>query len=151
MPGFLALWAAKWFAWRNLDKLWQAFCAFVSTPIGAAMVALAVGLAVGDIHGHRKVSAQWAAADAIADRQREARDAAIKLAAEADARRRLADVSLRAATYQEQVTRYEKILSLNTAGVCVLSDTDVRSLLDIGSRKPATHGFDPRRLRGAGR
>jgi hypothetical protein len=146
IPGFLTLWAAKWFAWRNLDKLWQAFCAFVSTPLGAAIVALAVGLIVGDIHGHRKVAAQWAAADAIAERQRDERDAEIDRRAIARTVPQLRDLALRAATYEHQRDQYEKMLSLRT-GVCALSDADARELSVIGTRKPASHGFSPQGLR----
>ena len=149
-----------------LGSVWKGFCDFISTPIGAALIAGLVMYGVGDIHGHRVTNAhwqaKWSAAEAAAETARLKRDADIKVKVEADTNQRLKALAERKAQLEQQVQAYEDeeakqaaVGNFNKARpcACATDSSDARCLRDAerGRVKPkAQRGF-ALRLRAIGR
>lgn len=127
-------------------------------------IAIAGAWIAGDIHGHRKESAQWSAKWKAAEEQAELdrlkRDAFAKATMERNANDRIAGVSARAEQLEAKVQQYEKDEGLRraTGGVaggaavidCLTDQSDDRWLSDIrrGRQvKPAARGGLAERLR----
>lgn len=91
MGGIIA-WAGWQVIGGLIGKLWKMFCALISTPIGAALVAGVIAYYVGSYSGATRVDnewkAKWAKAETDAEIARIQRDATIKreMSANADAR-----------------------------------------------------------------
>lgn len=129
-----------------LGTIWKGFCDFISTPIGAALIAGLVMYGIGDLHGHRVTNAawqtKWDTAEVEAEKARLARDADIKAKVEADANQRLAPLVMRKAQLESKVKAYEdeqaKQVAVGNACAPELTDGgDARWLRDIQRRPQA--------------
>jgi hypothetical protein len=146
-----------------LGKVWKGFCDFISTPIGAALVAAVVAYGLGDMHGHRVTNAAWQTkwhdAEVEAERQRLARDALIKAKIEADANQRLEALATRKAELEKMVKDYEdqEANRPTTGGAApeLTDDSDARWLHDAQQKrahvKPQARRGLAERLRTIGR
>lgn len=126
-----------------LGSTWELVCRVVATPLGAALVAGAVCLLVGQGHGHHTgyakghaeavaVRTQWAAANAEADADRERRDAAVKATAEIEAQSLIATANQRMADAEGKLHAYEKTLAARPKnGARGYTADDVRRLRDL--------------------
>jgi hypothetical protein len=148
-----------------LGTVWKGLCDFISTPVGAALIAGLVMFGVGDLHGHRASDkswqVKWSSAEATAEKARVQRDADIKVKVEADANQRLAVLAARKAQLEQQVQAYEDDQAKQAAVgnfakgscTCTTDSSDARWLRDAqrGATKPkAQRGF-ALRLRTIGR
>jgi hypothetical protein len=148
-----------------LGTMWKGFCDFISTPIGAALIAGLIMYGIGDAHGHRVTNAAWSTkwsnAEAAAEQDRVKRDADIKAKVEADANQRLAALAERKTQLEQMVQAYEDEEAKQAAVgnfkpkpcACLTDSSDARWLRDAerGRAKPkAQRGF-ALRLRAAGR
>lgn len=139
-----------------LGSAWKGFCDFISTPIGAALIAGLVMYGIGDAHGHRVTNTawqtKWSNAEADAEKARVKRDADIKAKVEADANQRLAALAERKDKLEQQVQEYEDDQAKQRAVgnykpspcACDTDSSDARWLRDAerGRIKPkAQRGF----------
>lgn len=155
-------------------KLWKGFCDFISTPIGAALIAGFIMFNVGIVHEYRinnaKWQAKWAAAEATAEQKRIARDVTIKARVEADANSRLAELAARKDELEKKVQAYaddeEKQRAVGNTGRlgsaavktdcgCLTDSSDDKWLSDAQRKrtyvKPKAFGGFALRLRTLGR
>jgi hypothetical protein len=149
-----------------LGTVWKGFCDFISTPIGAALIAGLIMCGVGDAHGYRVTNAawqtKWSDAEAAAEKARIKRDADIKAKVEADANQRLAAVAARKTQLEQMVQAYEDDEARQAAVgnydkarrcSCVTDGSDARWLRDAerGRLEPEAHRGFALRLRTIGR
>lgn len=150
-----------------LGSIWKALCDFISTPIGAALVAGLLMYNVGKIHEYRVVNAKWqakwTAAEVKAEAERKQRDADIATLMKADADKRLATINARKAELEGMVKKYEDeearqraVGNVGKAGCNCLTDrTDAEWLQNAqqgrAKAKPKAGGRYTFRMRTLGR
>lgn len=163
--------ALGYFTKATLGKLvgtiWKGLCDFISTPIGAALVAGLLMYNVGKIHEYRVVNARWQAkwnaAEVKAEAERKQRDADIAKLMKADADKRLATINARkdelegmVKKYEDEEARQRAVGNVGKAGCNCLTDrTDAEWLQNAqqgrAKAKPKAGGRYTFRMRTLGR
>lgn len=116
-------------------KIWSGVCTFISTPIGAALLAALIAYNAG-VHIERarlnaSWQAKWDAAEAQAEQDRLKRDAFMKAKIEADANTRLADLATRKDELERMVNDYARDEAKQPgAAQCLTDESDARWLRD---------------------
>lgn len=94
-----------------LGSIWKGFCDFIATPIGTALIAGLIMFSVGYYNGattsDKEWQTKWNAAEAQAELDRLKRDALVKAKVEAEANKKLEELSARKTTLEEQLKKYE--------------------------------------------
>ncbi|RRC13542.1 hypothetical protein EIA17_24645 [Escherichia coli] len=147
-----------WLTWQAISliggKLWKGFCDFISTPVGAALVAGFCLFWIGVWHEHGNLveavkakdaawQRKWDDAEKQAELDRQKRDALVQADMQAKADKSLSEVSSRKDQLEQMVKDYEDQQLLQAATgkpACppeYTDDSDARWLRDIERHKDA--------------
>lgn len=149
-----------------LGAVLKFFTDLIATPVGAALAAGLIMFFVGSFHGGHvedaKWQTKWDTAQTLFEQQRVDRDKAVKLEVEADANKRLDEITARKTELEQKVKDYEdeeaKQLAVGNStaksvGSCLTDSSDDKWLSDAQSKrggKPSFVGGLTKRLRAVG-
>ena len=116
-------------AWVIIDAIKEVLVALLRTRVGVGILAIVIGLIVGDIHRSRIDAAAWKKAEAKAEQARQQRDSTIADVAKAEEKSRADELEKQTNDLAKLVEDYEK--TLNARANCILGDDDIKRLRNI--------------------
>lgn len=140
MGGILA-WAGWQLIGGLIGKLWKMFCALISTPIGAALVAGVIAFYAGSYLGANRVDtewkAKWAKAETDAEMARILRDDKIKREMSANADARIDALKSQGDELRDKLRYYEdEDAQRKHAGDSVTDESDAQWVRDLQRSRP---------------